>query len=119
LAGVGGVMLLQSSRSFTLSGEIVLSGDSFGASKNCWGTGALSDITDGATITVTDGGGATIALGQLTAGDLSSGGTCVFNFSVADVPSGKGFYGVEIAHRGIVRFPEAQVTAGHLQLAVK
>ena len=70
-----------------------------------------ADIVSGASVVITDPAGKTIALGALGDGRVAAGDstTCDFPFTVPDVPAGAKFYGVEIAHRGIVQFPEAQM----------
>jgi hypothetical protein len=83
----------------------------------CWGNRGYDDIREGAQVTVTDRDGAVLALGRLLAGvvtddpRLEGAKTCVFGFTVLAVPAGKGIYGVEVAHRGIVRFEEAKLAA--------
>lgn len=82
----------------------------------CTGYGALSGVTEGATVTVTDNAGTTVGLGKLGPGeptldpaDQSRAEACVFMFAVGDVPAGKGFYGVEVGSHGRVQFTEAQL----------
>lgn len=74
---------------------------------DCWGSGGYGDLKQGAQITVTDAGGKVIALGQLGAGRMS-GDACVMLFTL-DVPAGHDFYGVEISHRGVVRYTADQM----------
>ena len=84
----------------------------------CTGTGGYDDIQAGASVTVTDANGTTIALGSLLLGETSELiFRCVFPIRVLDVPMGKGFYGIEVAHRGKVQIAEADLAAGvHLTL---
>ncbi len=37
-------------------------------------------------------------------------------FKLADVPRGKGFYGIEVGHRGIVRYSEQDIVSGYAAL---
>jgi len=77
----------------------------------CYGTGGYGDIREGAAVTVTDAAGTTIALGSVTGSQYTPRG-CLLTFAVAGVPSGEGFYGVEISHRGVVQFDEAALRVG-------
>lgn len=79
--------------------------------EHCQGMGGYQDIRPGTSITVTDATGTTIGVGSLLQGLMIGSGatrTCSFPFAV-EVPAGKSFYGVEIAHRGRVNFPEADL----------
>lgn len=75
----------------------------------------MDDIEAGAQVVVTGSDGHTLAIGELDAGknDGGDGGApplsinhCVFAFSVTDIPSGKGPYAIEVAHRGKINFTE-------------
>lgn len=86
-----------------------------GPGQVCAVGGGYSDIRAGAQVVVTDDAGRTLALGQLGDGtlrlpDLEHWGTrsCVFPFSV-QVPGGHDFYGVEVTHRGVVRYSAGQL----------
>lgn len=77
-----------------------------------------SDIAMGAQVTVTDPAGAVVGLGKLKDGIVvedpilspgNGGGTCAFFFEVPSVTAGLGRYGVEVAHRGVVRFDEVDL----------
>ncbi|MEV7263961.1 hypothetical protein AB0N38_10460 [Micromonospora aurantiaca] len=82
-------------------------------STGCWGARGYDDIKAGAQVVVTDSSGNTVALSHLDQGrrEVPYGGlpACKFNFLVRDVPTGGGYYGVEIAHRGRVQYPEQQL----------
>ncbi|MFG1776597.1 hypothetical protein ACGFIG_09230 [Micromonospora sp. NPDC049048] len=102
----------------TVTGTLMLDdpdGYAWGAQTGCRGKGGYSDIVPGAQIVVTDSTGATVGLGKLGDGILETapGATvpdgCKFVFTIADVPTGKGFYGVSISERGKVQYPEAQL----------
>ncbi|MEV7621571.1 hypothetical protein [Actinoplanes sp. NPDC089786] len=83
----------------------------------CAGDGGYSDISDGASVTVTDAAGAIVGLGHLTGSETSGYDECVFSFVVSDVPTGKGFYGVEVTHRGAVKYGESDLaTPVHVSL---
>jgi len=75
-----------------------------------------SDIRYGAQVKVTDAAGAVVGVGSLGRGvfmvDPGLGDPfrlCAFPFSVVDIPGGRGPYGVEVSHRGIVLFAEADL----------
>lgn len=76
---------------------------------SCATTGGYADIRRGAQVVVTDASSATIALGQLGYGSWDRQKGCVFLFTVADVPAGHRFYGVEVTHRGRLQFSAEQV----------
>lgn len=79
----------------------------------CWGTGGYSDLTIGAAVAVTDPAGIIVALGPITTGHVGDFAdnevtalTCNLAFTISNIPSGKGFYGVEVTHRGAVTYSE-------------
>jgi hypothetical protein len=82
---------------------------------------AYGDVTTGAQVRITDPSGKVVGLTQLTEGTIREGaleGTrgCGFPFNV-QVPAGLGIYGIEVAHRGVVSFPEAAL-AGKVSLTI-
>ncbi|MER7331713.1 MULTISPECIES: hypothetical protein [unclassified Micromonospora] len=85
--------------------------------EGCWGRETLADVTAGTRVIVTDNTGATVGIGALDAGsvmmnpdDAERAQSCQFTFKVADVPAGKGFYGVEISGvPGRVQVPESDL----------
>lgn len=86
----------------------------------CHGTGGYTDVAGGAEVVISDDAGATLALAHLNTGTANipssgTGGTCNFTFD-ASVPSGKHFYGVQVTHRGVVKFSEADMAAPHVSL---
>jgi hypothetical protein len=91
--------------------------------KTCQGTGGFEDIRAGTSVVIHDSAGKIVATGQLDEGagsDLATSQialTCRFPFSVQDVPRQK-FYGVEVSHRGIVRFSAEQVADGPVALSL-
>lgn len=88
---------------FTAKGVVMLEGT------DCTSIpGGYDDITKGAGVTVKDPSGKVVGLGELAAGkDIGSGLGCAFFFSVKDVPSGLGIYGVEVTHRGLLQYKES------------
>lgn len=84
----------------------------------CAGNGGYQDIHEGAQVVISDSAGATIALGRLDAGSASGGRGCVLPFSVPNVPAGKGFYGIEVSHRGILRYEEHDISTREIELSL-
>ncbi|MGW6503003.1 hypothetical protein [Nonomuraea angiospora] len=86
-----------------------------GPGQLCAMGGGYSDIRAGAQVVVTDDAGKTIAVGQLEPGKIllpraDAWGTrsCVFPFTV-QAPGGYRFYGIEVTHRGVVRYTAEQL----------
>lgn len=80
--------------------------------RTCAGDGGYDDIRAGAQVVVTDADGGTVALGELSQGRMDGSApyaTCQWRFTVADVPAGAGFYGVEVTHRGEMTFTEQEL----------
>lgn len=120
--GVAGTMLVLrvlADDTTTLRGEVHLRGEDnvAGSSTSCYGSGGYDDLREGTGVVVTDAAGTTIAVGSLGRGTYSTFGTldCVLPFTV-EVPTGKGFYGIEVAHRGAVKFAEPDL--GRVRLAI-
>ena len=103
-------------RTYRITGTLTLA-DGFSASTTCSGKGGFRDISEGAQVTITDSTGATIALGHLGTGRVDTGG-CVFPFEVADVPAGKEFYGIEVSHRGVIKYGENEVRGSSIKLTL-
>lgn len=86
----------------------------------CRGYDGFEDLTMGAAVTIIDAAGAVVGVGHINSLSLDGGmqGTCTLSFSVPNVPTGKGFYGVEVSHRSAVKFDEAQLKSGKAELSV-
>lgn len=87
-----------------------------GTGQTCTMDGGYSDIRTGAQVVVSEARGSTIALGALGPGvldlpDSAFWGTrsCVFPFTVSDVPAGHAFYGVEVSHRGRLQYDSTRI----------
>lgn len=98
----------------TVTGNITLRLPNFewSTAGGCWGRGGYDDIRQGAQVVVTDNAGETVAVGKLAAGqpqkdpaDASRATSCTFGFTVS-APAGRGFYGVEVSHRGRSQYAE-------------
>lgn len=105
---------------FDITGTITLTDDFLwgvdGATdRSCNGRDGYDDIHDGTQVTVTAADGKVVALGTVRSGAATLDETgeiglkCALPFTVYRVPAGQGFYGVELAHRGVVRYQEAQL----------
>ncbi|MEU0078512.1 hypothetical protein ABZY58_11500 [Micromonospora tulbaghiae] len=84
----------------------------------CEGWRTHASVRAGAQVTVSDPAGVVLGTaGQLDAGqpvvdpdDATRATACLFAFTVAGVPAGKGTYGVTVADRGKVLVPEAKLS---------
>ncbi|HEY0530352.1 MAG TPA: hypothetical protein VGD29_01995 [Actinoplanes sp.] len=108
---------------FTVNGTLALGPGQFVPidGTSCAGTPAYKDLTVDATVTITDGVGGVLGTGKissLTLDGLGDAGTCDLKFAVPGIPTGKGTYGIEVAHRGATRYDESKVRLGQLQLSV-
>lgn len=109
VAGVIGGYFLLRPKTIAVTGTLDLSTSSAATQAgHCAGSGPYADIAPGATVTITDAAGTTVALGELGPGTVTRNSTCGFPFALS-VPAGKGFYGIEIAHRGRVQITEAKL----------
>lgn len=90
----------------TMSAELSYHDSSDGG--DCRTGGGYSDIRTGAQVTVKDEAGTVVAVGKLDPGHNHSG-QCVFEFAVNGVPDGKTFYGIEVSHRGELRYDRDQL----------
>jgi hypothetical protein len=79
----------------------------------CAGTGGYDDLALGTSVTVYDGGSAIIGGGYVNAATYN-GNACVLAFEIPEIPAGKGFYQVEISHRGKISEDENNVELGTL-----
>lgn len=101
----------------TVHGELIFGslGPKYPVGAMCRGYGGFKDIGEGAPVTITDASGKVVGVGTLPNGvaevsrDLPQVQDCVMRFEVAGVPRGAGPYGVEVSHRGVVRFDEASL----------
>ncbi|MBM0274148.1 hypothetical protein [Micromonospora tarensis] len=82
----------------------------------CAGSESHDDIQVGTQVIVTDPAGVNIAVGNLGEGqpvtdpnDSTRATSCLFLFDIANVPSGKGIYGIEVSNRGKVQFKETDL----------
>jgi hypothetical protein len=80
----------------------------------CTGSGGYSDITAGAEVVISDDQGRTLTITHLTGG-TGLAGVCEFDFTTS-LPKGKHYYGIEVTHRGTVKFSEKEIAAPALSL---
>ena len=83
----------------------------------CAGSDGFADITGGAEVVVRDGKGVNVGLGKLGTGKADGPVTCVFPFTVKDVPTGGGIYSVEVTRRGEISFKAADAENVALSLS--
>jgi hypothetical protein len=104
---------------FQMTGDFTLEQGQFGWEANeCTGRGGYADLAVGAQVVVTGETQQTLALGSIVGSfavpdpdDTSGGGaptSCTLSIRVLNVPAGHKFYGVEVSHRGVVQFTEAE-----------
>jgi hypothetical protein len=80
---------------------------------SCAGNGGYDDLAVGTSVTVYDGSSAIIGGGFVNSASYN-GSSCVLSFEIPDIPSGRGFYQVEISHRGKISEDEKNAVAGTL-----
>lgn len=105
----------------TVAGVFYLRDDGFREGKDCEGTGGYSDIHIGTQVTITGPTGEVLALAGLIGGKGKKVGgkiVCAWFFFTPSVPAGKEFYGIEVSHRGVVRYSEADVQDEDLALSL-
>ena len=79
----------------------------------CAGDGGYDDLAAGASVTVYDGSSAIIGGGFVDSATYN-GSSCVLSFDIPDIPAGRGFYQVEISHRGKISEDEKNTKVGTL-----
>ena len=105
--------------SFTLSGTFSLTDGAteYASQGACEGTGGYDDIREGTQVTVYSSAGEVLGTGAL--GDSTyQFPACEFEISVAGVPTGHGFYQVEVSHRGKIAVPDDEARAGEVALTL-
>lgn len=86
----------------TVTGTLTLDDDET-AQNDCVGEGGYADIEPGATVILTDESGKILGSSSLGVSSATSSGlSCVFPFTIADVPTDAAQYAVEVTHRGKV-----------------
>lgn len=71
--------------------------------ERCNGSGGFDDIRQGTQVTVSDGGGDLLAIGELGSGTKLDVLHCEFDVTVEDVPVAD-FYEIEVASRGGINY---------------
>ena len=69
----------------------------------CRGIGNYTDLAPGGLVTITDISGNTLATTRLDTGKVDENGICELKFTAADVPTGKGPYGIQVTRRKLVQ----------------
>lgn len=99
---------------FDITGIMTVNGDITYSSLTgfeCEGDGGYSDMSPAAAVSVSDESGKLLAKGTLT-GSTKLSDSCMFDFTVTDVPRGSTFYEVEISHRGGLSYTEEEAESG-------
>jgi hypothetical protein len=94
-------------RTCRITGSMTLYRDGFitrADGRGCEGTSGYDDIDEGTQVTISDGRGKTIGIGR------SESSSCMFEFSVPDVPNAD-FYKVEVAHRGELSYSKEELAS--------
>ena len=105
------------SSSITVSGIVMLTdydgftGHTSGSA--CYGDGGYDDLGLGTSVTVFDSTSSIIGGGSISNSNFN-GTACVLSFEIAKIPSGRGFYQVEISHRGKISADEKDAEGGTL-----
>lgn len=94
------------------AGQYLVAGDA------CFGRGGYDDLAPGAQVKVTDESGKVLGVGRITTGAGSVGTGCTLLFNVDNVPRGATFYGIEVAHRGIIQKTEAEILADDVEFTI-
>lgn len=104
----------------TVTGTLSLHDDQlFGADQSgsaCQGSGGYDDIAEGAQVVASDGSGKVLAVSQLDAGKADGSGSCVFSFTINNVPYSN-FYQLEVSHRGELDYSYQQLSASNFNIA--
>ena len=104
------------SSTFTVKGGLLIADSSVipTGDKTCAASGGYDDIDKGTSVVITDAAGKTIAIGELQEGRSipNADDECAFFFTVKDVPDGQKFYGIEVSHRGNVKYTLKEMKKG-------
>ncbi|MCE6999502.1 hypothetical protein LZG04_32520 [Saccharothrix sp. S26] len=87
------------------------------SSGECAGYRGYDDIYEGSQVTVYDAAGKAVGLGRLYNAQYSAG-SCVFEFTVGNVPLGDEIYQVEVSHRGKVSYKVEDAKSGRVSLSL-
>ncbi|WP_330247289.1 hypothetical protein OHA33_34035 [Streptomyces sp. NBC_00562] len=85
--------------------------------KKCMGKGGYEDLRAGTEVTVTDASGSVVAADSLALGKVV-GETCMFKFTVHDIPVGSKLFRIEVSHRGAITKTEAELRLGDIGLTL-
>lgn len=78
----------------------------------CSGYEGYDDMVAGAQVVIRDATGETVAVSALDEGEPQGRTSCIFPFTVEDVPAGESIYSVEVSHRGEITFKEDEAEVG-------
>lgn len=105
------------SRPYVVTGSVSLISGFRETGSACAGEKSKSDITEGTRVSVLDASGTRIAEAKLGPGQVD-GLSCVFLFTVENVPAGKGTYRVAVANRKSHEYSEYDFRSLPLNIAL-
>lgn len=98
-------------KTFNLEGNVgIVDGASRLSDNRCAGKGGYKDLSEGASVTIGDEAGKTVATGSITGSEYMDG-ACMLTFSIP-VPGDLDFYQVEVSHRGVVTYSNEEARSG-------
>ncbi|MDI9900275.1 hypothetical protein QM716_10450 [Rhodococcus sp. IEGM 1409] len=98
-------------KTFNLEGNVgIIDGASELSDNRCAGKGGYKDLSEGASVTIGDEAGKTVATGSITGSEYIDG-ACMLTFSIP-VPADLDFYQVEVSHRGVVTYSNEDARSG-------
>lgn len=106
------------SETFDARGDVTLTTNSLlSVSGSCQGQDGYDDMVECAPVVIRAANGDTVAVGRMGLGAKTTRYTCVFPFTVEDVPAGVGPYSVEVSSRGEIPFTEDDAQSISLTLS--
>ncbi len=94
--------------------------DSFSGDEGeyCAGNGGYDDISSSTQVTVSNGEGNIVAVGNLGSGSVDDIGNCLYKFTISNIPRSK-VYQFEVSHRGKVVFSHDQLVADDYEVELQ
>ncbi|MCD2105291.1 MULTISPECIES: hypothetical protein [Rhodococcus] len=100
-----------SPKTFEMKGSVgIIDGVTKLSDNRCAGKGGYKDLSEGASVTIGDQSGKTVATGSIASSEYVSG-ACMLTFSI-QVPAKLDFYQVEVSHRGVVTYSNEEARSG-------
>ena len=116
VVSVVAVQIVTRSTTFTATGIFDLEDTQDGSA--CLPHAGYQDIAQGTPVDISVNG-KTVASGSLGPGtSIKHGLTCQYSFSIAGVPRGDKSYGVEVSHRGVIKYSASDMVHGNVALVL-